>query len=101
MAFELYLSHGRKDIEQAMDDWGFDGPRLQGVTGLHQTYGDNQRVVFESVEACKAAQALTGWESWDDDQLTMRWEQDLVRTDSADGASFFGDWGLWLKREGE
>ena len=62
-ALELYLIHGRDTAERELEDWGPDGPRLQGVIGLHQTYGNGARVVFASRAAKEAARELTGWES--------------------------------------
>ncbi|MBR1173877.1 hypothetical protein JQ617_07920 [Bradyrhizobium sp. KB893862 SZCCT0404] len=99
--FELYLIHGRNNPEQSMDNWGFDGPRLQGVTGLHQTYGNAARVVFADDAAMEAARALTGWDVWDECQLEMRWHDDMVVTNTTDGPSYYGDWGIWLKEQGK
>lgn len=87
---ELYLHHGRKTADEELEDWGFDGPRLQGVTGIHVTYLTHYSVHFESAEACATAQALTGWDRWDVNALRMLFEDDLVKT--KDG--LFGDWGL-------
>jgi len=108
-ALELYLIHGRDTAERELEDWGPDGPRLQGVIGLHQTYGNGARVVFASRAAKEAARELTGWESVDDDTLQMRWEDDLVaiagvvapRHVFAEGEEpapvrLYGDWGLMV-----
>lgn len=92
---ELYLHHGRAKPEQAMEEWGPSGPRLQGVKGIHQTYGNPVNVFFVSVAAKEEARRLTGWDPWDSHALTMRWEQDCVHVADATGtAVLYGDWGL-------
>ena len=92
---ELYLHHGRKTTDEAMDDWGHDGPRLHGVKGIHQTYGCPSNVFFLDRSAMIEAKRLTGWEKWDDNALTMRWKDDCVHVRNPDGSeAFFGDWGL-------
>ncbi|WP_044536845.1 hypothetical protein [Bradyrhizobium sp. LTSP885] len=94
--FELYLSHGRTDPAESMDEMGFNGPRLQGVIGLHQTYSDIVRVVFRDVAAKVIAQGLTGWSEWDANQLSMQKHEDMIEITTAEGEKqYFGDWGLW------
>jgi hypothetical protein len=90
--FELYLLHGRDDVNEALEDWGFDGPRLQGVIGTHQTYGDRLNVFFANRDAFNAAKALTDWETCDENALTMAWRDDCVMAKG----KFYGDWGLML-----
>jgi hypothetical protein len=90
---ELYLKHGRDDPAQDLDDWGFDGPRLQNCTGIHQTYGTPANIFFQTEQDRDAARALTGWEVWDQNGLTVRWQDDLV---VANG-KFYGDWGIWVE----
>lgn len=92
---ELYLHHGRKTPGEALEDWGPSGPRLVGVIGIHQTYGNAANVFFVDGAACEAAHKMTGWETWDENALTMRWEEDCVVVIGADGVKmFYGDWGL-------
>jgi hypothetical protein len=93
--FELYLKHGRESVEQDMEDWGFDGPRLTGVIGLHQTYDTNVRIVFENRAAMLRAKEATGWLEWDDNSLELARCEDLVMT-YVPHKRYFGDWGLWL-----
>lgn len=97
--FELYLTHGRHDSAQDMDDWGFDGPRLQNVVGLHQTYSDDIKVVFKDRDSMLAAQRLTDWEEYDDRQLAMPRYDDMVLVRYEGKQVFFGDWGLWHKED--
>jgi hypothetical protein len=91
---DLYLHHGRATPDQKLDDWGPSGPRLLGVKGIHQTYGNPANVFFESAAACKEAQRLTGWATWDDNALTMAWRDDCVHVTGPEGEAFYGDWGL-------
>lgn len=91
---ELYLHHGRKTPDEALDGWGPNGPRLQGVKGIHQTYGGPVNVFFDSQSAMIEAKRLTGWDPWDDNALTMRWQEDCVHVHGPDGELFCGDWGL-------
>lgn len=91
---ELYLQR-RKVPDEELKNWGPIGPRLSGVKGIHQTYGNAANVVFEDAAARDEARRLTGWEVWDDCALTMRWHEDYVVVRGPDGAeTFFGDWGL-------
>jgi hypothetical protein len=91
---ELYLSHGRKTPDEQLSDWGDNGPRLQGCIGLHQTYGHEANVYFTDNAAMLAAKALTGWEEWDDNALTMRWHEDMVHTQCNGVSMYYGDWGI-------
>lgn len=95
--FDLYLHHGRHDPAQDMANWGFDGPRISGVTGTHWTYGTWQ-IVFSSAAAAKAAQEETGWNIGNDDNmLEMPVHEDLaVATGKDEVRCYYGDWGLML-----
>ena len=96
MQVELYLKHGRNNPSEDLEEWGFDGPRLQNVIGTHQTYGTAIKVFFATEADARAAQGLTGWEVWDANSLTMKWKDDLVEA----GGKFYGDWGLWMEGRG-
>lgn len=95
--FDLYLHHGRHNPAQDMPDWGFDGPRISGVTGMHWTYGTWQ-IVFTSQADAKAAQEQTAWSIGNDDNmLEMPIYEDLAVASVKDrGTCYFGDWGLML-----
>lgn len=102
----LYIYHGRLSPKSGptdedgneRDDWGFYGPKLEGVTGFHTTYFDQGHfnVYFENKAARDAAFELTGWELWDDNALTVaiddgclkRWNKERRRWE------YFGDWGM-------
>jgi len=92
---ELYIHHGRKSPDEKLDNWGPEGPRLKGVKGIHQTYGNPANVFFDDAAAQQEAKRLTGWEEWDENALTMRWSEDYVLIKGPDGVEmFYGDWGL-------
>lgn len=107
----LRLYHGRHAPDEEIDEklnggWGFDGPTLEGVIGLHWTYGVHIRVEFVDEQAAERARKLTGWEEWDSNVLGMlKWE-DLIMTqvpednDDPDVApeavsSYYGDFALY------
>ena len=91
----LYLLHGRHKPDDELQDWGFDGPKLEGVEGIHQTYGNPINVHFKTEADCKHARAITGWIELDRTTLTMLWDDDMVLIQPEFGEeAFFGDWGL-------
>jgi hypothetical protein len=94
--FDLYLHHGRDDPAADMDEFGYEGPRLSGVVGIHETYSTHLHVIFSSPKAADEAEAATGWERWDTDRLCAPLIDGLVRcgTGGAGALSYFGDWGL-------
>jgi hypothetical protein len=91
---DLYLQHGRHSPEESPQDWGFDGPRLKGVKGIHQTYGNAINVFFVDRSTMLLAKALTGCDEWVSDALVMRWHGDLVHVNDESGPNYYGDWGL-------
>src|SRR6185436_1674093 len=91
---DLYILHGRKTPDEDLQEWGPNGPRLKGVTGMHETYGTGIRVYFKDRSATLEAQHLTGWEEWDENCLQMRWHDDCVVCERDGVKMFYGDWGL-------
>jgi hypothetical protein len=87
------MFHGRNAPDESLDNWGFDGPTLEGVAAVHSTYG-NQRVFFDSPESLKAAQLLTGWDDFHcGESLDMPIHEDLLVISLPDGRKqYFGDW---------
>ena len=75
---KIRLYHGRKNPEQEMDDWGFDGSILNGVDGIVWTYG-MARVFFVNDSALEKARELTGWEKIGD-SLEMCVCDNLIET---------------------
>ena len=84
---QVLFIHGRDDPDEKLNDWGFDGTTIKGVSALHATYG-NFVVHFASMEATIAAQALTGWDWFDSNALEMRWHENLVHTKEGYFADF-------------
>lgn len=91
---DLYMSHGRRDPAEEMPDWGFDGPRLSNVIGIHETYRTTLRVIFADAESAKQAQRATGWDSWDTCELEAQIASDMLACDHRGDRAYFGDWGL-------
>lgn len=77
-----------------MDDWGFDGPDIYGIESFHVTYMSHFRVHFIDEESCKLAQSLTGWESWDDKALLVKFLEDMIVTEAKEEVSYYGDWNI-------
>jgi hypothetical protein len=113
----LHLFNGRINIDGSnpgldrttadgtlIDDWGFDGPKLEGVIGVHSIYGNIQFVFDNDVNLAIAARA-TGWKIGnDEDMLEMQVDEDrgdLVKILSPEGREeFFGDWDLTSTSDG-
>lgn len=90
----LRLIHGRRDPNQEMDDWGFDGPDIDHVEWLHVTYNATFNLGFATEEAARAAQELTGWESWDENCLAIPFIEGLVHVPKL--GAYFGDWEIQI-----
>ncbi len=67
---KLRLYHGRIDPSTGgtdldgnllYDDWGFEGPTLEGIEAVDFTYG-NSCLVFKTPEAYDAAERATEWD---------------------------------------
>lgn len=91
----LLLIHGRFDPDESLDDWGFNGPDIEGVEALHVTYQQTFVLQFADRASCQKAAILTGWREWDELALEMTFHDDMLKTINvaADGpAMFFGDY---------
>jgi hypothetical protein len=91
----LYMHHGRLDPNggatdedgNEIDDWGFTGPDLPNVEGMHVTY-TKMRLFFVDEAAKAYAKALTGWDDGHgDNDLFVPQQSDCLK-------EFFGDWGI-------
>ena len=105
---DFYMYHGRTRDDggptsrdgEPVDDFGFEGPRLERCIGFHCTYGaqGDFNVFFEDWQARAIAQAQTGWDTWDDNGLVARFSKgnDLVEIKDRESRAlhFFGDWGI-------
>lgn len=88
MSGRMMMIHGRKDPDEEMDDWGFNGPILEGVEYLVVTYNAHYRLGFVDAESCAKAKEVTGWDEWDQNQLLIEFHHDMVKTKEG----YFGDW---------
>lgn len=48
MSVYLHLYHGRKTVDESLEDWGFDGPLIGPLENLHVTYLTHLRATFSS-----------------------------------------------------
>lgn len=102
MPFNLKLLHGRRSPDKDMDDWGADGPLIEGIMYFHVTYNSIGSVGFESKEACDIAQRQLGWQRdgpkllWGgnlaDPPSDYKRQSDLVATYAYDELWYWGDW---------
>lgn len=99
MALFLKLFHGRKDPDQDMDDWGFEGPHLGPMKYVHTTYAHDIKFAME-VEAYKKAfpedaeraereSYYHNGHRWVDGHLMMH--NDMIHL----GDSYYGDWSAY------
>ena len=87
---KLFLYHGRKTVDEEVEDWGYDGPTIEDVNYLHDTYHSNLTIAFRTRAAMHKAIEITGWEIRDKHAylLQVPITEGLMKT--KDG--FFGDW---------
>lgn len=89
---KLIMFHGRKDPDAVMEDWGFDGPTLTGITCIKCTYGEI-RAYFDSKKALKKARKATGWTEFGDGSLELSFVGDLLAIHpKGKKPRYFGDW---------
>ena len=80
----LELYHGRKDPEQNMEDWGFDGPIIGPLEHMTFTYMNVIRVFFKN----KALIGKNGFKSEDDNWVIF--QDDLLVFQG----NYYGDFSL-------
>ena len=78
----LGLLHGRKNPNEAMDGWGFNGPAFGPLRWVHTTYAATVRISFLE---CGDAKPYFGIA---DDEFELPLDGDLLVFDN----QFFGDW---------
>lgn len=96
-SLSLRLFHGRRHPGDVLEDWGSDGPVLEGITSMHVTYLDTYVLSFVDYAALERARALTGWEIWCEESLEIRVVSDLLVTIVNDIATYYGDWSLSVR----
>lgn len=88
----LHMYHGRNTREEALDDWGFDGPYIGPLLWYHVTYNTTARIAFEHVldeQACNADVNLSC------DFLVM--EDGMLKWDG----KYYGDWSVIIASEAD
>ena len=88
----LHLWHGRRTVDEDMNDWGFEGPTIGPLVGLQSTYYHTWRVDFVTSESQKLWQPRLGWHVWDDGVLEMPEVSEMIRIQHNGLEAFFGDW---------
>jgi len=84
MAMYLDLYHGRKDPDEDMDGWGFDGPIIGPLEHMHMTYMDTFRIFFKDIPLAHK----NGWEGVDDNWVIHN--EGLVLFQG----NYYGDWSI-------
>jgi hypothetical protein len=84
MALYLDLYHGRKDPNEDMDGWGFDGPLIGPLEHVHITYMDTFRIFFKAFKVARAC----GFEDIED--IWMENKGDLIKFQG----NYYGDWSI-------
>ncbi|MQA40606.1 hypothetical protein [Rugamonas aquatica] len=88
------LFHGRDRIDQAMDDWGYDGPMLP-ILAYHVTYNTTVRVRLPTLdEAAHFAEQCGIAASEVDEWVDVAMVDGLVQY----GGKYYGDWTVFLHR---
>lgn len=70
----IHLFHGRNNVDEAMDDWGFDGPVLGPLPYVHVTYMSDIKI--------------------GDDFEPLQIKGDCVEYDG----KYYGDWSMFNKQ---
>ena len=97
---EFRMIHGRSSPDEELNWWGFDGPVLKGVSWVACTYNVHWRICFESKEDFDFAKEATGWEEWDENQLLLKFYDDMLEARDANGKpAWYGDWSIDPSRD--
>ena len=101
---KLHLYHGRLDPRTGptdadgneIEDWGFEGPTLEGIESIDFTYG-NTSLIFKTPAAYDAAVRRTEWgEGAHELSLEIRYSDDgdcvMAFNNDRDRAEYFGDY---------
>ena len=105
----MFIMHGRLDPDtggtdlegKEVDDWGFEGPSIDGVVGISYTY-NNFYLRFKDAESMQIAAALTGWEPGPMElALEMKFKSDCLELFNIQRfrSEYFGDWGIYQPDE--
>jgi hypothetical protein len=87
----LGLFHGRKKVNEVMQDWGFDGPCLGPLNYFHTTYASTIQIEFENpVDAHRFTGSYTL-------QCELQLNGDMLRYEG----NYFGDWTVYMVKPEE
>jgi len=87
----LGLFHGRKKVNEVMQEWGFDGPCLGPLNYFHTTYASTIQIEFENpVDAHRFTGSYTL-------QCELQLNGDMLIYDG----SYFGDWTVYMVKPEE
>ena len=87
----LGLFHGRKKVNEVMQDWGFDGPCLGPLNYFHTTYASTIQIEFENpVDSHRFTGSYTL-------QCEVQLNGDMLIYDG----SYFGDWTVYMVKPEE
>jgi len=88
----LKLFHGREDPDEALEDWGFDGPTVGPLVWAHTTYKSHFRVRLVHPMDWEAM----GFPTYDEEP-DFEFHDDMIKF----GGYYYGDWSLFFHTEGE
>jgi hypothetical protein len=87
----LGLFHGRKKVNEVMQEWGFDGPCLGPLNYFHTTYASTIQIEFENpVDAHRFTDSYNL-------QCELQLNGDMLRYDG----NYFGDWTVYMVKHEE
>lgn len=96
--FNLSLWHGRHDPDQDMEDWGFDGPVIEGIVAIHTTYLSEIRITFKDLQHTRRAFIQTMWEEGlNNDELLISITDDMIYVPRR--AAWYGDWSFYIPQQ--
>lgn len=85
MSTYLELFHGRKDPNQDMDGWGFNGPIIGPIEWFHVTYFSTIQIRFKDLKTAKA----NGFDSAED--IFLETDGDMLVLDD----NYYGDFSIY------
>ena len=99
---QMCIFHGRRTPFEEMQDWGWQGPLIEGIASFFYSSGDLS-MSFNSNEHHVKAAAMTAWQSEDKkllvhdgfDPVTNPYKHEMVCCDEDNqGRSYYGDFEL-------
>lgn len=87
---KLTLIHGRNDPDEQMEDWGFEGPIIEGIEWMAVTYMTHFRIKVANNEIAEELAKKLGWDMWEDCQLLIKFHDDMIEAEG----KYYGDWSI-------